>query len=264
MNLKEIFNNNKKSEGIIIKSPDPFLLKPLLVDGLISSESKVPLNDLLGLYLKIDDDAVYEIIDIFEKKNGERKEEEKNQINNILADVYYTARKYLGKGKINDTNHNEEKERNSMYMNKDYVNLSEFRDIGTGLCVEMALIGHQLLTLLELGNIIEYHSYYTSSFLSADKKEGSHAFIILKNKENDQNLLFDILNPIVLKNKNDNEKCLGLGVYNINDSDLDSFINGEQITPKNIYEEKGYETVNSPISYGSSFGSFLTPNDIRF
>ena len=263
MNLKEIYNNNKKSEGIII---DDFnsLLKPLLVDGLISSESKVSLNSIFSLYIKIDDDAVYEIIDIFEKKNGERKEEEKNQINNVLADVYYTAHNYLGKGKINDTNNNKSENRDSMYMKKDYVNLSEFRDKGTGLCVEMALIGHQLLTLLELGNRIEYHSYYTSSFLSVDEISGSHAFIILKNKESDQNLLFDIINSIILKNKNDNKEYVGLGVYNINDSDLDSFIKGDIITPQNIYEERGYETVKSPISYGTGFGSSITPNDMRF
>ncbi len=251
MNLKEIYESCLKEANQKNVLYDVMNIKPTVKEGIISSNSKVSLNDAFNANLIIDKESIFKIIDIFEEIRKTESDNFKNELSVICIDIYKAIQSFLGST-------SDMKNRMNEYLKGDVL-LSSMEGKNVGACVEKASIAHQLFTILENAGILNYKSYFVESSIIIDSKDYPHAFVILENNtNNNKRILFDITNPIKLKK---NDKVINsMGLYALLPDEFNSFMNGGKISPDNLYYSDGYRIVGDNFSYGSSFQNLFHPN----
>ncbi|MBR0351445.1 MAG: hypothetical protein IJH76_06490 [Clostridia bacterium] len=258
-----MYNNLIETYERLIKDANPreldntAIFKPSFYQGIIDPKSKLEVDMLYQNYFSIDKEAMTEVLGSLEK---ELESGNKLNINVIIERVYYCVNKYLGDFK------DKEDERDKMYEDKRIVMASELKEKNIAMCVEYSALVHNCLVVVKEAtnneNIMP-NLVFTMMTKDTGKREG-HVCEILIGK-NGKGILFDAINPIVLKEvKNPDKKHVELGIYLLAKDELDSFISGNKIIPKSPFEdnneyylcypksEYGYKTKQKLVTDGGN------------
>jgi len=245
MNFKEIYEKSLVNAPNRDIATGANLPQPIMTTGIISPESTILINPGFYTTFGLDKDGMNEVLEMLESRWANKTEEAKNDLMNILWEVYAITELYLGGKGF------EEKRKMAYWDAKDdHLNLSEVKGKRIGLCAERAAIGHQLLSILQQAGLMRLTSFYTSSFLTTERKE-SHAFIILEYKGDEPvQYIFDIENPLTCKQREDTPPVWGVPLYPMTAEEYEAFKQGKSIAPQSIYEKNGWSVVGDKRFFG--------------
>ena len=256
--FKKIYEEQIKDTKKEYIESSNFTTKPIMTKDIISPDSILCIQPAFDVTFNLDKEGMNTIIEMLENKWNSRTDKEKKNLIVILTDIYTITEDYLG-------GHGIPKNREDAYLGvKDtHLSLSEISGKKIGLCAERAAIGHQLLTLIEKSGLINYESSLINSHLALDKRI-PHSFILLKHKsDSSKQFIFDIENPIKYKPTNESKPMPGLALYPISEEEYYSFINGEVISPKSIFEQYGMMIVGEQRYYGDGEIPTVTKKTVK-
>lgn len=256
IDLREVYDLNKNGDHLGIIDCGWGSEKPIVTTGLFKNGDGIKLSAGFPTNFCIDDKAMYDLIDIYEKKWNKLDEVAKKHDITKVENIYFSVDEYLG-GKEQGNN----KKRYSLYLNRkdDNVYASEIKGQKVGKCIERSLLAHQLFSLLKLGNQIGFDSMIVNSRMGYENNRGPHTFLLLKSDIPSAGLLlFDIENTLDFKNTKTGEETGKLGLYSLTQEESDILLNGGNIKPTNIFCNYGFEQITSPIDFGQS-----DPKDIK-
>jgi len=250
MNFKEIYEKGISNARKQIIQSSHFTTKPIMTTGILPPGSTICIQPAFDLNFEVDQKGMEKLIAMLEDKWNSTSENERKNLLSILTNIYSISDDYLGGLGIPS------KRKNAYFHKKDgCLSLSEIESKNIGLCAERSVIGHQLLSILQQANIINYESYLINSHLTIDgKKETTiepHSFIILKHKhDSSKQFIFDIENPIYYKISDNDTPVPGVALYPITEEEYESFKVGKSISPHSIFEQFGMSIVGDQRLYG--------------
>ncbi len=218
--------------------------KPSVYGGLFAPDTSAELT-LMGHTFKIDKDGMLSILDMVDNWWNNCEPSKKDNFLYIIATVSNIVTDYLGtKGNA--------RTRQIAYSSapKFTLTMSEIKCKGIAQCTERSIITHQILNILNETGVISYKSSVVNSRLHTNGSE-PHSFILLEHQEIiDKRVIFDVENPLSVV-KDDNGTLIYPALYPINNTEYESFMSGQTITPKSYWETKGLEVLDETRSYGN-------------
>lgn len=183
------------------------------------------------LYLRIDKQGLYDIVNIISTKISELPpKDEFNHMIDIFNLLQDEINNYYGVSKLED--------RLSFYMkngqktNDEDVricSMSQIKGVGIAKCAEKASLANNILLMLNSMGLFDYKVNYLNALMTLDngKPEG-HAFLEfdrINSRGQVMHIIYDVTNPeIVLSNK---EEYYCPAIYSLSDEEYKSFMNGE-------------------------------------
>lgn len=227
--------------------------KPTIYNKNVEVGLKVE-NDMLGTGTMIVDDLFFEAM-----KNISTKLEGIDNLGILANKMYQEIRSYFTSSDKNEL------DRRKTYSNNleigadgiiEGVKLSSLKGKNIAMCSEKSIAAYLILNNLYQNNFIKRKPSFMMSYLQTSTKESKepHAFVLLDDFENDNNfkhILFDVENLTLLENDK-GEKFYQPGLYIIDDSNYDLFLNGKQIDVKSVYESNNkYREISPKRLYGN-------------
>ena len=259
---------NKSIIGLPIEKLGSMMIgeESTIIKGMISPESKVWVNFFENHKFQLDKKGMEKIIKEFENIWSGIEPNLQKSLYAILFIIYEVLIKFY---KYNNDMSEEELSIRESIRNKKYeeacdncLSLSEIEGLNIALCIEFSSVAHQLLTILEKSNIIDYESHIVNSFCSfGENITDKHSFLVLKNKQKPTvQYLVDIINPLQVKKNETSEPKFGLAMYPITEEDYQRIKEGKGITPKSIYEQDEMSIVDEKRLYGANMSVILNKN----
>lgn len=246
MGFKEIYEEGLINSKKQIVETSNLSSKPILITGIISPESKICINPSNEVTFELDKKGMEKIIGMFQDRWNVLSDEERKNLMHVLREIFLLTQEYLGGiGNPAVRLHAYEHAKNLC------LSLSEIEGKQIGLCAERAAIGHQLLSILEQTGILNFESYLTNSYITT-KEMRPHAFIVLKHhKDESKQFIFDIENPI--EYHLNGKTVQGIALYSMTKEEYKDFINGKNISPKNVLEQIGISALGEKRAYGNEY-----------
>ena len=209
-------------------------------------------NTLNGLgNIVIDKDFIDEMYSIVSQIQSNDK------LTRTIFDINEKVKKYFYSEEVNTLSRANIYRNNQIYDENGAslgTKLSSFKGKNVALCSEKSIAAFIILKkLYETGKIDEKPILTLSQVTTEKIQSGPHAFVLL-DKECDnptKHLLFDIENPILLLDKNNETEIRALGLYSLTDEEYDNLKNGLSCTPKSLFEILGnFEEISEKRTYG--------------
>ena len=245
MDFKQIYENSLVDVQKKYIESSNFSSKPIMTTGIISPDSTICIQPIFGIEFELDKEGMNNIIEMLENSWNAKSENERKNLLSILTDIYSITEEYLGGHGIQST-----RQKAYFQATNNRLNLSEIKGKNIGLCAERAAMGHQLLSILEKADLINFESILTNSHMTMDTIE-PHSFIVLKHKkDSSKQYIFDIENPLEYKMNESSEPRLGVALYSMTEEEYKAFKEGKSISPQSIYEQFGMSVVSAKRFYG--------------
>jgi hypothetical protein len=104
-----------------------------------------------------------------------------------------------------------------------------------------------------MGKITRKPILALSQMTTEKTQNGPHAFVLFNKKCDNptKHLLFDVENPALHLDRDDETEHLFIGLYSLTDEEYNNLENGLSCTPKSLFEIVGnYEEISEKRTYG--------------
>lgn len=238
--------------------------KPKFYKGFISPESKIDIYPQYDMTFSLDESGMEEVISIFQTFWDSLEEVEKKNLIYILTGISNSINEYFSS---KSPKSNTDIFSAYLYSPNGHLTLSEIKGMTPGFTPERTVIANQLLHILSKS---EYLTNFKPSIVSttlstkAFNRRLPHSIILLENLTNsDNNYLYDINCPMAYLS-DDNKSSEAIALFQVDQSILDKFSNGQKIMPKSIYELAGLKSIEFHRIYGDSSRIILNDEEPVF